>query len=155
MVIETGDRVRIEYVGRLDDGTVFDTSREAVAEPAGIADDGREYEPLEVEIGNGRIIEGLEDGLVGLDSGDEETITVSPEAGYGEWDEDRVVEYDREDLGEALQGADLEVGMRLQTQEGAVGEIMGIDGDTVRVDFNHELAGEALEFEIEVVSIEG
>ena len=68
MTIATGDTVEFEYTGSLDDGTVFDTSRESVANESDLATSqpNREYTPLTVEIGAGRVIEGLEDALVGL-----------------------------------------------------------------------------------------
>jgi len=86
MAIETGDTVSIEYVGRLDDGSVFDTSRESVAEAEDLEHHpDREYDPLTVEIGAGEIIEGLEDGLLGLEVGDEETVTTATPAASTSW----------------------------------------------------------------------
>jgi FKBP-type peptidyl-prolyl cis-trans isomerase 2 len=153
MVIETGDTVSIEYVGRLDDGTVFDTSRESVAEAEDLDHHpDRSYDPLTVEIGAGEIIEGLEDGLLGLEAGDEETVTIPPEAAYGEHTDDRVVEYDAEEFAGMI-GQEPEVGLELQTEEGLPGEVTSVEEDTVVVDFNHELAGETLAFEVEVVSV--
>ena len=154
MAIETGDTVSIEYVGRLDDGTVFDTSRESVAETEDLDHHpGREYDPLTVEIGAGEIIQGLEDGLLGLDEGEEATVTIPPEDGYGEHTDDRVVEYGTDEFSGMIGGRDPEVGMEVQTEEGLPGEVTAADDDTVTVDFNHELAGETLEFEVEVVSV--
>lgn len=157
MVIGTGDNVRIEYVGRLADGTVFDTSREAVAEESGLARDfpDREYAPLTVEVGEGRVVEGLERGLLGLEVGDTETITVPPGAGYGERSDDEIEAFERAAFEEALQGETPEEGMHVQTQQGGIGEIVRVDDDAVRVDFNHELAGETLEFEVEILDVEG
>jgi len=154
MAIETGDTVSIEYVGRLDDDTVFDTSRESVAEAEALDHHpDRGYDPLTVEIGAGEVIEGLEDGLVGLEVGDEETVTIAPEAAYGEHTDDRVVEYDAEEF-EGMIGREPEVGLELQTEEGLPGSVTSVDDDTVLVDFNHELAGETLAFEVEIVSVE-
>ncbi|MDL5363310.1 peptidylprolyl isomerase [Halalkalicoccus sp. NIPERK01] len=157
MGIEPGDQATIEYTGRLtdDEGTVFDTSREAVAEEAGLAEaqPEREYEPLTVEPGAGQLIEGFDEGLVGLEEGDTETITVPPEKGYGERSDDRVVEQDREEFEEHL-GQPPEEGMRIQTERQQVGEIVEVTEEAVRLDFNHELAGETLEFDVEVVSID-
>jgi FKBP-type peptidyl-prolyl cis-trans isomerase 2 len=156
MTIERGDSVEIEYVGRLDDGTVFDTSRREVAEAEGLAEDqpGREYAPLAVDVGSGTVIEGLDEGLVGMDAGDTEVVTVPPEKGYGERTAERVVEYDREQLEEMLQGAELVEGLQLQTEQGLPGEVVDVGESAVKVDFNHELAGETLEFEVEVLSVD-
>jgi len=156
MAISNGDTVTIEYTGRLDDGTVFDTSLESVASEDGLADDQpeRDYQPLTVEIGAGRIIEGLEESLIGMEAGDEDSVTIEPEQAYGERTDDRVVEYDADEFRQMLGGRDPEVGLEIQTEEGLPGEVVDTDDDTVRVDFNHELAGETLTFDIEVVSVE-
>ncbi|PSP66550.1 peptidylprolyl isomerase [Halobacteriales archaeon QH_8_67_27] len=156
MAISNGDTVTIEYTGRLDDGTVFDTSLESVAAEKGLADDqpDREYQPLTVEIGAGRIIEGLEAGLIGMEAGDENSVTVEPEQAYGERTDDRVVDYEAAEFREMLGGRDPEVGLEIQTEEGLPGEVVDVDDETVSVDFNHELAGETLTFDVEVVSVE-
>jgi peptidylprolyl isomerase len=154
MAIETGDTVSIEYVGRFEDGGVFDTSRESVASENDLDHHpDREYDPLTVEVGAGEVIEGLEDGLLGLEEGDEEAVTIPPEAGYGEHSDDRVVSYDREEFTGMIGGRDPEEGMEVQTEEGLPGDVVAVDDDSVRIDFNHELAGETLEFEVEVVSV--
>ncbi|MFB6217789.1 MAG: peptidylprolyl isomerase [Halobacteriaceae archaeon] len=156
MPIADGDTVTFEYVGRLPDGTVFDTSRESVAREAGLHEQhpDREYEPLTVEVGAGRIVEGLERELHGLEAGDTATITVAPEDGYGHREEERVVTFDREEFESILQGADPELGMHVQDQQGTMGEVVSVDEGEVDVDFNHELAGETIEFEVEILDIE-
>lgn len=154
MTIATGDSVTLEYTGRLDDGTVFDTSQESVAEDEGIAaaQPDREYEPLTVEVGAGQVIEGMEEGLVGLDAGETTTLEIPPEKAYGEWSEDHVQEFDTDELEEML-GQLPEEGAFLEAQNGQHGEITHVDDEVVRVDFNPDLAGETLEFEVEIVDI--
>ena len=157
MAIESGDQVEIEYVGRLPDGTVFDTSREEVAEESGLTDDphnqGRDWEPLEFEVGSQQVIEGMDEGLQGLEVGDTETLTVPPEKGYGDVREDLLQEFDREEF-EGMVGQTAEVGMHVHTEDGAHGDVSEVDDDTVTLDFNHDLAGETLEFEVEVLEVE-
>jgi len=154
MTIATGDTVTIAYTGRLDDGTVFDSSKEAVAEEAGLAEaqPDREYEPLTVEVGAGQVIDGMEDGLIGLDEGESATLEIPPEDAYGEWTEDHVQEFDTDELTEML-GQTPEEGAYLQAQNGQHGEITHVDDDVVNVDFNPELAGETLEFDVEIIEI--
>ena len=156
MAIESGSQVELEYVGRLTDGTVFDTSREAIAEEAGLAAEQpeRDYAPLVVEVGNGRVIEGLEEALVGMEEGDSDTVTIEPNQAYGHYDEDQIQEFDADEFQEMLQGQEPEEGLHVQTQQGVFGEIVHVGPETVRVDFNHELAGETLEFEVEILSVE-
>ena len=91
MTIEAGDSVTVEYTGRLEDGTVFDTSVESVAEECGIADadpDG-EYAPLTFEIGAQQVVAGTEEGLTGLEAGEETTLAIPPEKAYGERSEEK------------------------------------------------------------------
>lgn len=153
MTISDGDTVTFEYTGRLQDGTVFDTSREDVAEEEGIADDQRDYEPLTAEVGAGAVIEGMEDGLVGLDAGESDTLEIPPEKAYGERTDERVQEFETEQLVEML-GQRPEEGDQLQAQNGQRGTVTHVDDDVVKVDFNPELAGETLVFDIEVVDVE-
>jgi len=155
MTISDGDSVTLEYTGRLDDGTLFDTTRASVAEDAGLADaqPDREYTPLTVEIGAGEIIDGMEEGLRGLEAGEEASLTIPPEEAYGEWSEEAVQEFDTEDLTEMLGGQTPEEGAYLEAQNGQHGEVTHADEETVRVDFNPELAGETLAFDVEVVSV--
>lgn len=157
MTITTGDTVTIEYTGRLDDGTVFDTSRRSVAEETGLAEaqPDREYTPLTVEVGAERVIQGLEEALVGLEPGDAPTVTLPPEKAYGERTEDRIGEYDAEEFSEMVGGQTPEAGTYVETQDGQLAEIVHVDEEVVRVDFNHELAGEVLEFDLEVIDVDG
>ena len=155
MSITTGDSVTLEYTGKLDDGTVFDTSKESVAEDAGLADaqPDREYTPLTVEVGGGQVIEGMEEGLVGLEAGETETLTIPPEKAYGEPSEENIEEFDTDELSEMLGGQLPEEGAYLEAQDGSQGEIIHVDEDVVRVDFNPQLAGETLTFEVEIIEV--
>ncbi|MDZ7851024.1 MAG: FKBP-type peptidyl-prolyl cis-trans isomerase [Halodesulfurarchaeum sp.] len=155
MSIESGDSVTIEYTGKLADGTVFDTSRRSVGEEAGLteSDPDREYEPLSATVGTGEFIEGIDDALLGMEQGESKTVEIPPEKGYGEWTEEHVIEYNIDELGSELGETLPEEGTFIQTGEGSVGEIVDVDADAIRVDFNHRLAGETLTFDIEVLEI--
>ena len=154
MTITTGDDVTFEYTGRLDDGTVFDSSHESVAREAGLVETqpDREYAPLTVEVGSGHVIEGMEEGLIGMAAGETKTIEIPPEKAYGEWSEENVQEFDTDELVEML-GQTPQEGAFLEAQNGQHGEITHVDDEVVRVDFNPDLAGETLEFEIEIVDV--
>lgn len=155
MTIATGDSVVVEYTGRMADGSVFDTSRESVAAEAGLKEQqpSREYEPLSVELGAGRIIDGFEAALVGMDEGESTTVEIPPENAYGERSADRVLEYDPETFTEML-GEQPTEGMHVKTEDRGRGLVDHVGSDAVRVDFNHSLAGEPLEFDIEVIEVE-
>lgn len=156
MAIEPGDRVTIEYVGRFEDGSVFDTSDYEVAEESGLlgarGEDRTDYGPLSFTVGEGEVIEGLDESLVGLKAGEETTVTVPPAKGYGEFDADRIREYDAESF-EGMVGRAPEVGLHVHAENGLHGDVTAVRDGTVEVDFNHELAGKTLVFDVEVVEV--
>lgn len=156
MPIEPGDTVTFDYVGRHEDGTVFDTSKREVAEEAGLVQLqlGRNYEPLTVTMGEGQLIEGLEEGILGLAEGDEVTQEVPPEKGYGEWTEERVREITEEFYEQQVGGPLPEVGDELPLDGGGTAEVLEVEPDAITIDFNPDLAGETLFFEIEVLEVE-
>jgi FKBP-type peptidyl-prolyl cis-trans isomerase 2 len=154
MAIETGDTVTIEYTGKREDGTVFDTSRRSVGEEAGLTgdDSDRTFDPLSATAGTGEFIEGIDDALLGMAEGESTTVEIPPEKGYGEWTEDRVRTYEIGELG-PMKETIPEAGATVQIGD-SVGEILAVDDEVVRIDFNHRLAGETLRFEIEVIEVE-
>ncbi len=81
--VERGDIVRVDYIGTLEDGTVFDTSILEEAQKEGIYEEDRIYEPLQVVIGDGSTIPGFETGLLGMKEGETKTISIPPEQAYG------------------------------------------------------------------------
>ncbi|MDY7082349.1 MAG: FKBP-type peptidyl-prolyl cis-trans isomerase [Halobacteria archaeon] len=152
MSVSKGDTITVQYIGRFEDGGVFDTSRKEVAEEAGVYDPQREYEPLTFEAGGGDMIQGFDEAVIGMEEGEEKEVTIPPEKGYGEHDPELVEEYEKEQLEEAL-GQEPQEGMHLHI-EGTHGDVAEVEGDTVKVDFNPHLAGETLVFEIELLEIE-
>lgn len=157
MTIAAGDSVTVEYTARLDDGTVFDTTRESVAEETGLAEAhaDREYLPMTVEVGQGRVIEGLEEALIGLEEDATHRVTIPPEKAFGHWDEENVRDFQADEFSQLVDGQQPEEGAYIETQEGDLAELVHVDEELVKVDFNHELAGETLEFEVEVVEVNG
>jgi len=157
MTISDGDEVTIEYTGRLPDGELFDTSDRRLAEESGLASEhpDRDFKPLTIEIGDSDVIPGLQEALLGMENGETTIVSIPPEKGYGPHKESRIAEYDREAFQEMIGDRELEIGFEVEVKEtGLPGEVTEIGEETVTVDFNHELAGESLEFEIKVVAIE-
>lgn len=138
---EDGDRVKVHYVGTLENGETFDSSRER-------------DEPLDVRIGDGNLIEPFEKALIGLEIGKIKNIVVAPEDGYGLRQDTLVHAVSRRQLPADL---DVKVGMMLQSadQQGNPIEfvVTGMDDDQVILDSNHPLAGKTLKFELEIVEI--
>lgn len=147
--IENGDTISVNYVGKLEDGTIFDTSVKEVAVEAEIYNQMRNYEPLTFTIGEGQMIKGFDEGVVGMQVGEEKTLTIPPEEAYGEYRE----EFVREIPVDAVDFTP-EVGMRLATDSGLTGTITNVNENNFVVDFNHELAGKTLIFSVKVVSVE-
>jgi peptidyl-prolyl cis-trans isomerase B (cyclophilin B) len=154
--IEPGDTVRLAYVGRFDDGSVFATSDPALAEAHGLLADETEGpaepSPISFTVGAGEVIAGLDESVVGMTAGEEATVTVPPEDGYGEYDPERVREYDIETF-EGMVGKPPEIGLHVEAKNDLHGDVTAISDDTVEVDFNHELAGKTLVFDIEVLGV--
>ncbi|KKB07405.1 FKBP-type peptidyl-prolyl cis-trans isomerase [Devosia chinhatensis] len=139
-IAQTGDIVRINYSGRLTDGTQFDSS------------EGRA--PLEVTLGAGQVITGLEKHLIGIEQGTKSTVTIPADEAYGQHRPEAIQQLDRAKL---PSGVDVKVGTQLQarTSDGGMIPITVIDLDEARVtvDANHPLAGRDLVFEVEVLEI--
>jgi FKBP-type peptidyl-prolyl cis-trans isomerases 2 len=155
VTIEPGDRVELEYVGRLESGPVFATSDGAVAREHGLTDDPESsgFAPLLFTVGAGEVIEGLSEAVVGMQAGEEQTVTIPPQKAYGDHDPERVREYDPEAF-EAMVGEPPTVGRHVEAQNGLHGDVTAVTDDEVQVDFNHELAGKSLVFDLSVLSVE-
>jgi len=139
-MIEEGKKVKIHYTGTLDDGTKFDSSA------------GRD--PLEFEMGAGMVIPGFEKGVADMDVGEKKSIHIPAEEAYGERREDLVMQFERSQLPEGLEP---EVGMGLQMQ-GPQGQpvpvtVTEVANDNITIDANHQLAGQNLNFELELVEV--
>ncbi len=137
---KSGDTVRIHYTGTLDDGTQFDSSA------------GRE--PLEFALGGGQVIPGFDSAVDGMAVGENKTVTIAPDEAYGQRHEQLVQQVSRDALPDDMEPA---VGMHLQSQS-PDGQIMNlvvteVADDTITVDANHPLSGQALTFDIELVEI--
>jgi peptidylprolyl isomerase len=136
---KSGDRVKVHYTGKLEDGSVFDSS-------AG-------EEPLEFTIGGQEVIPGFENAVVGMSPGDSKTESIPVERAYGPRSEDMVIRVDRKEIPEDIS---LQVGQRLRmSQEGhpIIVTVAQITAEDVTLDANHPLAGKNLVFEIELVEI--
>lgn len=137
-VVCAGDQVRVNYVGRFADGTVFDSSEG--------------HAPLQFEVGAGQVIPGFDQAVLGLKPGEKRAVEVAPEQGYGPHVAEMVAEVERHLVPEDHRltvGGFLEVGMEggktLEVQ------VVALTATTVTLDANHPLAGKSLHFEIELL----
>ena len=138
---KSGDTVKVHYTGTLEDGTVFDTSVER--------------EPLEFTVGQGQLIPGFEQAVIGMKVGDLKTINIPADQAYGPHRDDLILVIERSQLPEDL---DPEVGQQLPMMKADGSSItviiIELSETTVTIDANYSLAGKNLTFEIELVEIE-
>jgi FKBP-type peptidyl-prolyl cis-trans isomerase 2 len=137
---ENGDTVRLNYTGKLEDGTVFDSS------------EGRE--PLEFVVGSGMMIPGLEKGIIGMAVTETKTITIPMEEAYGPKRPDMIMKAPKDKLPPDMV---YEVGQQLESRQPdgrlMFATVIEITEDTVTLDTNHPLAGKTLTFEVEIIKI--
>jgi len=138
--VREGDTIRIHFVGKLEDGAVFDSSEGGAS--------------LEIKVGGGEFLAGLEKGVLGMNIGEKRTIKIPAEEGYGLHHEDRVFEYDRSRFPEGFVPA---VGQQMQMYRADGKPVMvtiaDITDTAVRMDCNHPLAGKNLIFDITLEEI--
>jgi FKBP-type peptidyl-prolyl cis-trans isomerase 2 len=135
MTARDGDIVEVHYVGTLDDGTQFDSSR----------DRGSTFT---FTVGAGEVIPGFDEAVRGARVGDVRTVRMEAADAYGEWTEDNVIEVPFNP-----EQGDVAVGDDVYLTNGQPAVVLEVNAETVTLDANHPLAGEALTFEIEVISI--
>lgn len=140
MTVTDGMVVTLDFTLTLTDGEVADSTQGEM--------------PLRFVVGQGQLLPGLEDAMIGMRVDEERDIMLRPEDAYGEWDEDALEEIAVSELPE---GVELEEGMPLEvtdtegeTYEASVYEVRG---DTVVLDYNHPLAGETLNFHVKVIDV--
>lgn len=141
MAVKNGDTIKVEYVGTLEDGTVFDASE-------------KHGKLLEFKVGSGEIIKGFDDAVIGMKADEEKTITLQPKDAYGERRPELLKKVPRENLPkehEPKKGMMLLVGLPNGMQMPAL--IAEVGKDEVTLDLNHPLAGKVLNFKITVKEI--
>ncbi len=137
---KTGDTVKVHYTGKLDDGTIFDTSADR--------------EPLEFTIGEKQLIPDFEQAVAGMEPGESKSIQIASENAYGPHHEEMVMVIERKDVPEGLNP---QVDQRLQVQQqngqSFVVTVTAVSEESVTLDGNHPLAGKDLSFDIQLTEI--
>lgn len=155
-MVEPGRIAVVQYVGRIaegdDAGRVFDTTDGDLARAEGIYHDHGDYEPLVFPVGEGLVVGGIDAAVSEMAVGETRTVEVGPERAFGFYDEERVVTVPRDGL-EARLDINAEEDELVRSESGEVGWITEVTDETVEIDFNHELAGEPVEFEISVLDV--
>jgi len=159
-----GDKIRLDFVGKLEDGTVIDSTS-----PEGCGDDGcgceadhdpaecgcgGEYGPMELTIGEGDFFPLIEEALVGMSPGEKKSVQIPASEAFGEYDEEHIFTVERSELPSDL---DPEVGAELvltdENDEALEVTVIEVDEKSITFDANHPLAGQNLTYDIELLEI--
>ncbi len=137
---KTGDKVKVHYTGKLNDGTVFDTTSQGT--------------PLEFTIGEGQLIPDFEQAEIGMEPCESKTFQVASEQAYGPHREEMVMTIGRKDLPEGL---DPQLNQKLQVQQANsqpfIVTVIEVSAESIALDANHPLAGKDLAFDIQLAEI--
>jgi peptidylprolyl isomerase len=161
---QKGDRVTIDYTGRLEDGTVFDSTLESMdcgsddcdtdEHDSGDCGCGCASGPRELTIGAEELFPQIDEALVGMAPGERKTFTIGAADAFGEYDQEKVFTVPRGDLPEDLTP---EVGDELvlsnEDDEELGVAVVAVTDESVTFDANHPLAGEDLTYEIQLMEI--
>jgi peptidylprolyl isomerase len=138
-VVQKGSLVTMHYIGTFPDGEEFESSY------------GKE--PIVFRVGNNEIIPGLELAVLGMEVGEKKDVAVPPELGYGEYRDSLVVEVEKEKIPDL----EVEIGDRIELDgedgESIIMTVIEMTDTIITLDANHDLAGEILNFAIEIVEI--
>ncbi len=138
---QNGDTVRVHYTGTLDDGSQFDSSV------------GRD--PIEFIVGSGMVIDGFDAAVTQLEVGGKTTVRIPCEDAYGPHDPGGVHALPISGFGEEAPPAGAQIMVPTGTGQVVRAQVVSVDEETVTLDLNHPLAGQALTFELELVEIDG
>lgn len=140
MRAKDGDTVRVQYTGRLDDGSVFDSSVER--------------ETSQFTIGKGQVLHGVEQAVIGMRPQESKTVLVPAAEAYGPHRDEMTTEVQRSQFPDSVK---LKVGQRLQIKQkngqSIAVSVLGLSDSTVTLDANHPLAGKDLTFDLQLVEI--
>jgi len=139
--VAKGNKVKVDYTGSFDDGTVFDDSE-------------KHGQPLEFEVGSGQVIKGFDDAVLGMKKGEEKKIVIPAKEAYGEVRAELNKKVPRQQLPQDQEpkvGMVLAIGMPNGQQFPA--RIIAVTKDDVTLDLNHPLAGKTLHFRLKVAEI--
>jgi FKBP-type peptidyl-prolyl cis-trans isomerase SlyD len=145
--LQTDDFVRLAYTARtVEDGELVDTTDEEVAEESDVDTEDQTFEPRTLVLGAGQLFESVEEDIIGKEVGDTGSVVVPAAEAFGEYDDEEVRTVSAEKIPEDSRypGAHVDV-------DGQHGHIVTIVGGRARVDFNHPLAGDDIEYEYEIL----
>lgn len=138
--IGEGTLITLHFALRLNNGELIDSTFDK--------------EPAQFTFGDGNLLEGFEQALLGLTKGEKKTFLIEPEVGFGQTNPNNIQHFPRDQFDESIE---LEAGLMLSFADAQNAELPGVvtdfDDDSVTVDFNHPLAGKSIEFEVEILNV--
>ena len=139
MAIKKGDKIKVEYEGKLENGEIFDSSE-------------KHGQPMEFEVGNGQLIKGFEEAVIGMEKGEEKEVTLESKDAYGDPNPQLIKAVPRDKIGiEHELKAGQSLGVALPNGAQFPAKIVEVDEKEVKLDMNHPLAGKKLIFKIKIV----
>ncbi len=139
--VKKGDKIKLHYTGRIKNGDIFDSSKKRA--------------PLQFEVGAGQVIKAMDEAVIGMETGEQKNFTVEPEEGFGPYNEDLLIDMPVEKIPEDISPKE---GMMLQLMnedgKSVPVKVKEVHDNFVKLDANHPLAGKALDFEVELLSID-
>lgn len=144
MAVKKGDKVKVEYEGKLESGETFDSTKQ---------EDGTS-QPIEFEVGSGKILPAFEENVEGMEEGQEKEFTLKPENAYGERNEEMKKQIPRDQLPQDQEPKE-GMALLLNTPQGQQfpAKIIGVDENNITIDLNHPLAGKTLNFNVKVSEV--
>jgi FKBP-type peptidyl-prolyl cis-trans isomerase 2 len=137
--ITSNSTVTVNYTGKLEDGSIFDSS----------LNEGRD--PLTTTLGQGQLIKGFEDGLIDMEVGDKKTVEIESDMAYGQHNEAMIQEVPKEQVPEGVMVGNM---LQANTPMGPINfRVMEVNEESVKLDGNHPLAGKKLIFDLEVLEV--
>ena len=140
MSVKSGDKIKVEYEGKFENGTVFDAS-------------AKHGQPLEFEAGSGMVVPGFDKAVIGMSVGEEVEVTLKPKDAYGEIHQGAIQKVPKDKFPEGAE-VGMSIGIPLPNGQQAPAQITEISDSEVTLDLNHPMAGKTLIFKIKIVSIE-
>jgi FKBP-type peptidyl-prolyl cis-trans isomerase 2 len=145
--MQKGDFIRINYIGRIDSGEIFDLTEEETAKKEKVYNPNITYGPVPIIVGAGFLVPGLEKALLEMSVGEKKKIDIKPEDGFGQRDAKLVRTLPKK----VFRNQKLEPAQGMIVDfSGTKGRIQSIDAGRVRVDFNNPLAGKTLHYDVEI-----
>ena len=139
-MVQEGQFVAIHYTGKLDSGEVFDSCTGDI--------------PFEFEVGAGTVIAGLDSAVRGMDVNQEKSVVIPPEEAYGEYNDSMVQSIPAEEIKAHFEPkVGMTIGVQLENGMHVPATIKEVGDEKVMIDFNHQLAGKTLHFDVKIIEV--